>query len=153
PPLSAVFELWAWFIQCVIAVAFVAAAATLARTVRAPLWAQLLWMMAALLLALTWMFPSGEELIAIVPWTGTLEHFGALMNESVNDMRQYAVPVPDTDGLLFVAALGVGSVATLVDFVAVGLRRPALAGLPMLAIYSVPVAVSPDTIPVFPVVV
>ncbi len=65
-PLTTVFELWTWFIQCLIAVGFVAAAATLARIVRAPLWAQLLSMMAALTLALTWLFPSGDELFAIV---------------------------------------------------------------------------------------
>jgi transglutaminase-like putative cysteine protease len=149
-PLTTVFEMWTWFIQCLIAVTFVAAAATLARSVRGPLWAQLLAMMAALLLALTWMFPSGRELFAILPSTGTLEHFGALANEAVNDMRQYAVPVPDSDGLLFVTVLGIGAVAILVDFVAVGLRRPALAGLPMLAIYSVPVAVYAESVPFLP---
>ena len=40
--------------------------------------------------------------------------------------------------------------AVLVDLAAVGIRRPALAGLPMLAIYSVPVAVLPDGLSVLP---
>ncbi len=39
--------------------------------------------------------------------------------------------------------------AVLVDLAAVGIRRPALAGLPMLAIYSVPVAVLPDGVSIF----
>ena len=51
------------------------------------------------------------------------------------------MPVPDLDGLLLLTTAGVGLVAVLVDLAAVGIRRPALAGLPMLAIYSVPVAV------------
>ena len=42
---------------------------------------------------------------------------------------------------------------SLVDLLAVGLRRPALAGLPMLAIYSVPVAVYVDSVPALPFVV
>jgi transglutaminase-like putative cysteine protease len=152
-PLSTVFDMWTWFIQSLLAVGFVAGAATLARVVRAPMWAQLIAMAAGLLLALTWMFPSGHELLAVLPWSGTFAHFGELAGEAGRDMRAYAIPVPDTDGLLFVTVLGIGSVAILVDLVAVGLRRPALAGLPMLAIYSVPVAVHADSVPVIPFIV
>ena len=48
----------------------------------------------------------------------------------------------DHHGLLFLTTAGVGVRRVLVDLFAVGLRRPALAGLPMLAIYSVPVAIA-----------
>ena len=41
----------------------------------------------------------------------------------------------------------------MVDLLTVVLRRPALAGLPMLAIYSVPVAVYVDSVPVLPFIV
>ena len=58
--------------------------------------------------------------------------------------------MPDSDGLLLLTTVGVGLVAVLVDLAAVGLRRPALAGLPMLAIYSVPVAVLPDGLSFLP---
>ena len=152
-PLSTVFEQWTWLIQCAIAIALVAGAATLARTLRAPVWAQLIAMIAALALALTWMFPSGHELLGLLPWTGTLEHAGELLSQSGQDMRTFAVPVPDSDPLLFVTVLGVGGVAVLVDLVVVGLRKPALAGLPMLAIYSVPVAVYSDSVSFLPFVV
>lgn len=152
-PLQPIFENWTWLVQCVLAVVFVSGAAMLARAARAPLWGQLLAMTAALVLALTWMFPSGREIAAVIPSLGTLEHFASLMNESAKDMRAFAVPVPDSDPLLFVTVLGVGAVAILVDLVSVGLRRPALAGLPMLAIYSVPVAVYPETVPVLPFIV
>ena len=127
--------------------------AALTRLARAPLWGQVLGMLAGLLLALTWLFPSGEELLAILPTPGTFAHFGDLLAGSVQDMRSYGVEVPDTDPLLFIAVLGVGAVAVLVDVLAVGLRRPALAGLPMLAIYSVPVAVYVDSVPAMPFVV
>ena len=39
-----------------------------------------------------------------------------------------------------VASAGIGLVAIIVDIVAVGLRRPALAGVPLLVLFSVPVA-------------
>ncbi|GAA1855675.1 DUF3488 and transglutaminase-like domain-containing protein [Asanoa iriomotensis] len=152
-PLSTIFEQWTWLIQCTITVALIAGAATLARTARAPVWAQALTMLVTLLLALTWLFPSGEEFAGLLPWTGTLEHFGALLTQSGDDVRTYAVPVPDGDPLLFVAVLGIGAVAVMVDLVVVGLRRPALAGLPMLAIYSVPVAVYTASVSFLPFVV
>ncbi|HEX8344294.1 MAG TPA: DUF3488 and transglutaminase-like domain-containing protein, partial [Actinoplanes sp.] len=152
-PLSVIFDTWTWLFECMFAVALVAGAALLTRTLRAPLWAQALGMGAGLLLALTWMFPSGEELLALLPTPGTFAWFGQLMTDAGTDTRSYGVPVPDREGLLFVTVLGVGGVALLVDLVTVGLRRPALAGLPMLAIYSVPVAVLVDSVPVLPFMV
>ncbi|MEV1287965.1 DUF3488 and transglutaminase-like domain-containing protein [Micromonospora sp. NPDC049679] len=152
-PLTAIFDRWTWLIQCVIAVALVTGGATLVRSLRGPLWTQLLGMMGALLLALAWLFPSGHEFLAVLPSAETFRHFGELLTQSTQDVRAYGVPVPDGDPLLFITVLGVGSVAILVDLLSVGLRRPALAGLPMLAIYSVPVAVYVDSVSPVPFVV
>ncbi|MFE9690048.1 DUF3488 and DUF4129 domain-containing transglutaminase family protein [Micromonospora sp. NPDC005806] len=152
-PLSAIFERWTWLIQAAIAVAVVAGAAALSRLARFPLWGQILAMLAGLTLGLTWIFPGGTELLAFVPTPGTFVHFGELFSASAQDMRTYGVEVPDVDSLLFLTVLGVGGVAVVVDVLAVGLRRPALAGLPMLAIYSVPVAVYVDSVPATPFVV
>ena len=68
-------------------------------------------------------------------------------------MQSQGIPVQDDDSLLFLTMLGVGVVAIIVDVCAVGLRRPALAGLPMLAIYSVPVAVHYGSVPVLAFVI
>ncbi|MEO3775670.1 transglutaminaseTgpA domain-containing protein [Micromonospora sp. B11E3] len=152
-PLSAIFERWTWLVQAAIAVAVVAGVAALTRLVRAPLWGQALGMVGGLLLALTWLFPGGTELVPFLPSPSTFTHFGELLSASVQDMRTQTVKVDDTDPLLFVAVLGVAGVAIVVDVLAVGLRRPALAGLPMLAIYSVPVAVYVDSVPAVPFVV
>ncbi|MFI7215415.1 transglutaminaseTgpA domain-containing protein [Micromonospora maritima] len=152
-PLSAIFERWTWLIQAAIVVAVVAGAAALSRLGRAPLWGQLLAMLAGLTLGLTWAFPGGTEALAFVPTPATFAHFGDLLQASLQDMRTYGVKVPDVDSLLFLAVLGIGGVAVVVDLLAVGLRRPALAGLPMLAIYSVPVAVYLDSVPATPFVV
>ncbi|MFC0566220.1 transglutaminaseTgpA domain-containing protein [Plantactinospora siamensis] len=152
-PLSTIFDQWTWLIQVILAVAAGYGAATLARHLRAPLWGQVGAMLLALLLVLTWMFPSGREWLAVIPTLGTFDYFGHLIVSSGADMRGYGIPVPDTTPLLFITVLGVAGVAVVVDVLSVGLRRPALAGLPMLAIYSVPVAVSPDSVPALPFVV
>jgi transglutaminase-like putative cysteine protease len=145
-PIATIFRLTTWLVQAVIVVALIVSAATAARALRAPVWAQALAMLASMAVSLTFLFPSGQELLGVVPTPDTFIHFGELLNGAVEDIRRYALPVPDTDPLLFIAVAGIGLVAVIVDLVVVGLRRPALAGLPMLAIYSVPVAVSTDRV-------
>ena len=152
-PLSAIFDRWTWLVQCTIAVALIAGAALSARSLRLPIWGQVLAMLGALLFALTWIFPASGGLLALLPTPATLAHFVELAGASAQDMRTYGVPVEDTEPLLFISVLGIGAVAILVDVCVVGLRRPALAGLPMLAIYSVPVAVYPGSVPPAPFII
>lgn len=151
-PLMSLYENWTWLFRSLVAVAAVAAAAAAARALRAPVWAQLFAMLAALLLALTWLFRSGGEWL-LLPSGATFEHFGVLLGEVPEAVASEAIPVRDHAGLLLLTTLGVGLVAIVVDVVAVGLRRPAVAGLPMLAIYSVPVAVHPGSVPAYTFVI
>jgi transglutaminase-like putative cysteine protease len=150
-PLTAIFESWTWIAECVLAVALIEGAAVATRTFRFPTWAQAASMTLALLLALTWIFPSGKEII--IPQPDTFAHFAELIRQAGEDTRAFGVPVPDRDGLLFVAVLGVGAVTIVVDLLTAVFRRPALAGLPMLAIYSIPVAVYTDSVPAIPFVI
>jgi transglutaminase-like putative cysteine protease len=152
-PLSAIFETWSWLLHCMLMVGLIAGAAVLARTMRFPTWAQGLSMAGVLLIVLTWMFPSGEEFLALLPSPETFQHFGRLFTQAGEDTRSYGVPVPDREALLFVTVLGVGGCAVVVDLLTVVMRRPALAGLPMLAIYSVPVAVYIESVPVLPFII
>ncbi|MEU4691203.1 DUF3488 and transglutaminase-like domain-containing protein [Actinoplanes sp. NPDC023714] len=150
-PLSSIFDTWTWLFQAMLTVILIAGAAVAARTLRFPTWAQGSLMVLALLLALTWLFPSGKEIL--IPQPATFTHFAELIRQAGEDTRSYGVPVPDRDGLLFVAVLGIGAVAIVVDLLTAVFRRPALAGLPMLAIYSIPVAVYLDSVPVFPFII
>jgi transglutaminase-like putative cysteine protease len=150
-PISTIFNAWTWLLECILAVALISGAAVLARTFRFPVWAQIVSEFVGLLLGLSWIFPAPNSFL--VPTPGTFAHFGDLLTQAGQDTRDYAVPVPDRPGLLFVTVLGIGLVAIVVDVLTVVLRRPALAGLPMLAIYSVPVAVYVDSVPVTPFLV
>jgi transglutaminase-like putative cysteine protease len=93
----------------------------------------------------TWLF-GADALAATIPTLGTLRHFADLLTSAGHDISDFGVPVPDRDGLLFLTTVSVGLVAIAVDLVSVGLRRPALAGFPMLAMYWIPVLVHPDSI-------
>jgi len=147
-PLTQIFKEYTWLVYAAFAVAAVVGAAMLVRTARGPVWTQVLAMAGALLLFLTAVFPSNHEILRLIPTGETFKHFNDLLVLAGDQIRSEAVPVPDhSDGaLLLLTTIGIGLVAIVVDLVAVGLRRPALAGLPMLAIYSVPVAVIPENI-------
>ena len=151
-PLSGIFQSWTWLLQSAFAVGIIAGTATGVRALRGRLAAQGLSMMGALLLTLTLLFSDGHSLLGIIPTPGTVSYFATLLSQAGTQIRENGIPVPDLDGLLFLTVFGIGLVAVLTDLCTVGLRRPALAGLPMLAIYAVPVAVYPDSISVVPFV-
>ncbi|MEN3308316.1 MAG: hypothetical protein V7603_4518 [Micromonosporaceae bacterium] len=151
-PMATIFQSWTWLIDCLLAVVAVCGSALLARSLRAPVWAQGLAMVAALTMLITLLFGS-HAFAGLIPTGATLRHFGDLMTQATSDIRNLGIPVPDRDGLLFLITLGVGSVAILVDLFAVGLRQPALAGMPMLPLYSIPVIVHEDSVSFIPFVI
>jgi transglutaminase-like putative cysteine protease/uncharacterized membrane protein YhaH (DUF805 family) len=143
-PLASLFLSLSWFVYGALVIAIVEGCAMLVRQARGPLWAQALAMFAGLLLFLTLRFPSGEEYVGFIPSGRTFLHFNDLLVEAGAQIRSESVPVNDFPGISLLTVLGIGMVMLLVDVAAVGLRRPALAGLPMLALYSVPVAILPN---------
>ena len=149
-PLESVFDQWTWLVDAFLITLALGGVALLLRSLRAPAWAPTLGMLAAGVLVLTWIFP--PEGGSIIPTVKTFTNFNSLLLQAGTDMSQYAAPVPDRQGFLFLATLGVGSVVIVIDLFAVVLRRPALAGLPMLAIYSVPVAVKDESVSMIPFV-
>jgi transglutaminase-like putative cysteine protease len=145
-PLASVYAHFTWLFYGAVTVAAVVGAASAVRALRGAAWLQVLGMIAGLVLAVTVLFPSGDEIARFVPTQATFVNFDILLRQAGAEVRRSAAPVQDLDGLLLVTTLGIGLVAMLVDLAAVGIRRPALAGLPMLAIYSVPVAVLPTSV-------
>jgi transglutaminase-like putative cysteine protease len=151
-PMATVFESWTWLIDCILAVVAISGTALLTRSLRAPVWAQGLAMIAALMMLVTLLFGS-HAFVGLIPTSATFSHFGDLMTQATSDIRNLGIPVPDRDGLLFLITVGVGCVAILVDMFAVGLRQPALAGMPMLPLYSIPVIVHEDSVSFIPFVI
>ena len=66
----------------------------------------------------------------------------AAFGDSVLASQAYAAPVPQSVPEFYPLMILAGTLtAVLVDFLAVGLRRAPLAGLPLLAVYTAPVSV------------
>jgi len=135
---------WAW--SGLGAIIAVAAGGALARRLRLPTAAASLVASAALLVYLTVRYAPGQALLAVAPTPGSLARLARLLSEGWEAAGRYAAPVPRGAGIELLATLGIGTVAVLVDLLAVQLRRAAPAGLPLLALYSVPAAIREENL-------
>jgi transglutaminase-like putative cysteine protease len=141
-PLSGSFSDWGWLGHTVGAIALIAAVGLALRAVRAPAWAVVVGQLIALLLFATAAFASAEALGGIIPSLGSFEQFRVLANDGLDDIQYLAAPIPPSTEMIAMTAIGVGVIAIVVDFVAAGLRRPAIAGLALLALFAVATSVT-----------
>src|SRR5262250_2693203 len=133
-----------------------AVACVLTSTVLLPLFTNTLWFvigvgavitaaatgLAGLLLYLNLIFEVRHSLLLVIPTPNSLSRLWHLAGTGVHDANRYAPPAPNLPGLLLLAAGGVGITAVLADLIAVRLRSTALAGLPLLVLFTVPVSVN-----------
>ena len=122
-PMSTIFQSFTWFFYAAMAIIVVTGTAIGVRALRGPVWAQVIAMLGGLLLFSTLVFPSGGELVGVIPSGATFVHFNDLLVAAGGQIRNEAPPVPDLEGLLLLTTVGIGLVAILVDLAAVGLRR------------------------------
>lgn len=142
--LRAVYADSGWLLSALGAVVAVTAGALAARALRAPALAQpLIALMAAAGYAVL-LYARGTLAFGLVPTTSTARRLGELVGQGLLDIEQRAAPVPSTPGLVLLTVLGLAAVAAAVDLAAVTLRRPAVAGLPLLALVTVPAGTLPD---------
>ena len=121
----------------VIVIGCCAASASRARLLR-PV-ADLVTYISALLLYLNLTLSSGKSFALLIPTPGSLHHLAVLVSNG-SDLAKDSPPVPGGSGVVLLAAASIGLAAIAVDVLAVRLRRPAIAGLPLLVIYMAPIA-------------
>jgi transglutaminase-like putative cysteine protease len=143
--LNAVFADGAWLPYLISVTGTVAVAGMALRALRAPVWAQGLGLAAALLVYQCVCFGPGG-LSGLLPTPGTLRALADVAALGFQDVAALAAPVPSRPGLTLLTTTGLGLVAITVDLLAVGLRRASFAGAPLLAVYTVPVAVSNEPV-------
>jgi len=95
--------------------------------------------LAALLIYLTLWFANGAAYAHLIPSHDSASQLGLMVQDAFAQFR-FSPPVADTRPVSLVASGGIGLVAIMVDVLAVRMRRPAAAGLPLLVLFSVPVA-------------
>ena len=131
-----------WFVIGAGAVIAVAATGALTRLRTLPVSVCLAASLAGLLLYLNLIFEVRHSLLLVIPTPTSLSRLWYLAGTGVHDANRYAPPAPSLPGLLLLAAAGVGITAVLADLIAVRLRSTALAGLPLLVLFTVPVTMN-----------
>jgi transglutaminase-like putative cysteine protease len=85
----------------------------------------------------------------ILEGPGALQLLQQLVNAGLDVTHRQSPPVDATQGIVLLVAGSTGVIALLVDLMAATLRQPALAGLPLLAVYCVPAALLDGGLPWF----
>ncbi|GIH37200.1 transglutaminase [Microbispora corallina] len=140
------FDGGAWFWASMGAILVVTVVGVVAGRLGARPWVTPVAAPFALLVYLTAVFTHDLAWLGVVPTKDSLPLLAELVSTGFDDIQRYAAPVPANPGITLLTAGGVGLIALLVDLFAVRLRRAALAGLPLLALFTVPAAVITDPI-------
>jgi transglutaminase-like putative cysteine protease len=128
-----------WFFIAIGAVIAVAATGALTRLRTLPVPVCLAVSVAGLVLYLNLVFEARHSLLYLIPTPNSLARLWDLAGSGMHEANRYAPPAPSLPGLLLLAAGGVGITAVLADLMAVRLQSTALAGLPLLVLFAVPV--------------
>ncbi len=128
---------WAGLIGGLALIAVAALSATGNRTARG--FAMLATYCSFLLIYLNILFADAHSYLWVIPSRASVTHLLRLPSQASPEFHS-SPPVTATRPVDLVAVAGIGAVAIIVDYIAVRLRRPALAGLPLLLLFSVPVA-------------
>ncbi|HET9081912.1 MAG TPA: transglutaminaseTgpA domain-containing protein [Trebonia sp.] len=137
-----IFSGTAWFWAGCASVIVTALAGTLARLRRLPVAVVLLAYVAALLVWLNLAFSNARSLWHLLPTPASLAALFHIAGQGFNEAAKYAPPVPELRGMVLLAAAGIGITAALTDLIAVRLSSAALAGLPLLLLFTEPFTLS-----------
>lgn len=126
-----------WLANAFLLIALTAAAGAGLRRLSVPRLLVPAGQLLVLLYALTLGFTRSSLAGGVLPGPTALDALSTLLRQGVSDIQQYAIPAPASPGLRLILVGSVALIAILVDTVAVTFRQAALAGLPLLALYSV----------------
>ena len=131
-----------WFWAGCASVIVIALTGTLTRLHRLPVPVVLLAYVVALLLWLNFAFSNARSLWHLLPTPASLAALFDIAGQGFNDAARYAPPVPELRGMVLLGAAGIGITALLTDLIAVRLGSAALAGLPLLLLFTEPFTLS-----------
>jgi transglutaminase-like putative cysteine protease len=131
-----------WFWAGCGAVVVVALAGTATRLRRLPVAVDLALGVIALLFYLNLAFANARSLYHLLPTPGSLATLWHVAGQGFSDASKYAPPVPELRGMVLLSAAGIGFAALLTDLIAVRLSSAALAGLPLLLLFTEPFTLS-----------
>jgi transglutaminase-like putative cysteine protease len=128
-----------WFYLGIGAVLAVAVSGTLSRLRTLPVVVCLAISLLGLLLYLNLAFEARYSLLRVIPTPTSIIRLGDLVGAGMTDASRYAPPAYYRPDLVLLAVGGIGLTAVMADLIAVRLGSVALAGLPLLVLFTVPI--------------
>jgi transglutaminase-like putative cysteine protease len=135
-----VFNSMGWLPRVVLMVVAIAATSAALQRIRVVTAVIPLAMIAVWAGLITALYAHSVAPLGFIPGPAALRLLHATMSSGFTDTVQLSSPVEVTRGLSLLTTAGVGLVAVVVETLASGFRRPAVAGLPLLAIFTVSAA-------------
>lgn len=132
------FQSASWFFAGIGAVIAIGGAGLLSRRRTLPPVVCFLITVLALVLYLNLVFEARRSWAAVIPTPGSMSALWRLMQDGFSESRKFSSPAPGLAGLTLLATTGVGITAVMTDLIAVRMRSVALAGLPLLVLFTVP---------------
>jgi transglutaminase-like putative cysteine protease/uncharacterized membrane protein (UPF0136 family) len=128
----------AWWFEMAFASAVVLGAAAATRAFTRRRYLPTLVAVVVLLGFVTARFAADTAIFGVFPGGGTIGRIIDLVSGASASIRTQTIPATAGTAILLVLLFGVGIIAIAVDLLATGLRRPALAGIPLLVLAAVP---------------
>lgn len=135
-----------WILPLTEVVVVVAAVGIACRLVRVPLPVTVLIQLVALAIVLTSLFTT-SGIAGVIPDASAVREAKVLLSGAWQQVLTTVPPAPASPELTFLICLSVGMAALVSDVLAAGAKAPALVGLPLLCLYSVPAAIATDLLP------
>ncbi len=86
-------------------------------------------------------FAHRQSWAGVVPTGASVHRLRLLVMQASAEISHRSPPVPPRPGIVLVVVAGIGLVGVLTDLLAVRLHRPAVAGVPLLVLFCVPLTV------------
>jgi transglutaminase-like putative cysteine protease len=137
-----------WWSYLVLSIAVVVVAGILLRWLRMPPIVTAAGQLAALVALVTAMFTASGWLL-VVPGSASKAELGAVLAGAAEQIRVGLPPLPESTELLCLVVVAFGLVAVVMDVLAVSAAAPAWAGLVLLCVITVPIAVSERMLPLW----
>jgi hypothetical protein len=138
--LTAVFSSSAWVVPVIGGIVLVAASCALIRASPLPSAFEPITAAVAVLLWVTALYAHHQARLGFIPGRTAFRHLSRVVQHGFDEIHSQPAPAPAHHGLVMLTVVGVAAIALVVDLMVVTLRRAALAGLPLLALFTVSAA-------------
>jgi hypothetical protein len=142
--LSVVFTTASWWLPAMVFAVLTTVAIGVMRPRTRFTWLPTLAGILALLVLATFSFAPSVAYLRFIPNFDVFVRFNRLAELGGESIAGQAIPAEPTEGILFILVVGAGLLAVVLDLIAIVAARPALTGIPLLALLITPTIMDPS---------